>query len=170
MRRSLLVAAAVAVLAAPVVASASPTPGAGGRLALVAPGSGQSCTLDPHERVTTQVREHHALSGTWTLAPVLTCSEPELSLTFDLSMRRNGHDVSALHSGGACQSPVLPACTTANGTHRRASYGLSIRGTWTAHAVITLTGPDAFFFPGCAYDATTLSTTCTLDSRPIVIR
>jgi hypothetical protein len=129
----------------------------------------QSCQLDPRDNVVIHVRTGHAYSGTWSLAPVLRCNNPEVKLSFSVVLRHDGRDVPALSSSGSC-ADLTPPCRQASGPTRRESYGRNVRGTWIAHAIMTFTGADAIFFANCRYDATALTSTCVIDSAPTSIR
>jgi hypothetical protein len=121
--------------------------------------------FDPHSG--------HALSGTWTIAPKVSCDVGKTKITVSTILRRN--HTAQLSSAGSCSAGLEGLCTTASGPKRQRSYGTTIRGTWDAVTQMGLTGPDVRSYARtdpkhCFYRPTTLTTTCTYVSKKLIIR
>jgi hypothetical protein len=152
-----VVVAAAALTAVPAVA-----------VATAAPVLDQKCSLGQYTaNVRVQTHAGHAVSGSWTLHPILACQDAESGLTVHAELDHDGR--SMLVSDGSCTS-TIPSCTSAVGGVKRAQLGLSIRGTYVLKVAVTITGADAALIQGCDYSATTLTATCTATSTQTVIR
>jgi hypothetical protein len=115
----------------------------------------------------------HALSGTWTVAPKVTCDVGKTKITVNTILRRN-HSAQ-LSSAGSCTAGLRGLCSSAAGPRRQRSYGTTIRGTWDAVTSMGLSGPDVRSYARtdpthCHYRTPMLTTTCTYVSKTLIIR
>lgn len=161
-------------LGAVLLAPASHAATASARAATLTPKLPESCPIPAFASARYLISRGHAVSGTWTLSPRITCDTPKLGITIGTTLIRNG--VAQLYSSGACHWKRDGLCTSAAGPRRTKSYSTSIRGTWTAHVTYTITGVDAIAFARsspaagtCTFAAKVLTARCHYDTAPIVI-
>ena len=170
---SLSVALGVTVALAPssdaTVAATTGTAGIG------VPKLNSSCGIPPFASAHYLIRDGHATSGTWTLAPRLTCDQPKRALSIGATLIHDGH--TQFWSAGACQAKPIKWCKAAVAPSRAKSYTTTIRGKWWATVSYSITGPDAILFSrsssragSCKYDAVKMRATCHYDTAPVVIR
>jgi hypothetical protein len=135
----------------------------------------ESCGIPPFASAHYLVQSGHAISGTWTLAPRITCDQGKTLITISVTLKRNG--ATQLTSSGVCRRQNLKFCKTAVGPRRAKSYSTSIRGTWTAAVSYTVGGADAILFAHsspsagkCSFVPTNSTAVCHYNTAPVVIR
>ncbi|MFL6239139.1 MAG: hypothetical protein ACJ735_06575 [Actinomycetes bacterium] len=173
-RLALVVALGAVVAVGGAAARAQPSPHAG-QAQLRVPALDDSCIIPSFAFAHYATSGGHAVSGTWTLQPRISCDAPKTAVTITVTLRRNGQ--AQLSSSGVCRAHGKALCTSATGPRRTKSYATTIRAAWNASVVYSVTGPDAALFgrssPSagtCVYRPLKLMATCRYDTAPVVIR
>jgi hypothetical protein len=135
----------------------------------------ESCNIPAFASAHYLIKDGHAMSGTWTLAPRITCDQPKTALTIGTTLKRDGRV--QFWSSGRCQARGTHLCKQAVGPTRSKSYTTNIRGSWSASVAYTVAGPDAVLFSRsspnagkCSFNAKTFTASCHYDTAPVVIR
>jgi hypothetical protein len=156
------------------LSSAQASTTSSGVAALGAAKLSDSCNIAAFATAHYFISNGHATSGTWTMTPRLTCNQPKTSMSITATLLRNGQ--AQFTSAGSCQVKGLALCKSAAGPRRSQSYTSTIRGSWNAAVVYSVSGPDAILFAqssagdSCAYDAVKQRATCRYRTAPVVIR
>src|SRR4051794_32036109 len=159
---ALAVVPATIALASPSQSAKSATPAAtsGSALASIYP-FGDKCAL----RAPTATFHGNATSGTWTLAPKLTCNHLKTRIAIVAVLHKAGR--AQMGSAGRCVVGLdVQVCRTAAGPTRQLKVsGSGMHGHWSTIVSYQLQGPDAWlWFSGhrgnCKWEAQSISALC----------